>query len=98
MRIKLQNQANRSSTYVADDCYFSDAIQDIKPDSNVLSSVGDRSSHFTYKLVRVNSDLEHIVGECKKWSQWKRSHEDGDEAELENFGEKVNRTRINFYM
>ena len=86
-----RNKLDQISTNVADDCYFSDAIQDIKPDSNVLRSVSDRSSHFTHKLVRVNSYLEDVVGKCEEWSERKCSHEDGDEAELENFEAKSNR-------
>ena len=82
-------------TYVADDRDFSDAIQDVKPDSNVLSSVGDCSSHFTHELVRVNPNLEDVVGESKERSQRERSNEDSDEAELENCGYKRTKTIIN---
>ena len=84
------------STYVANDRYFSHAVQDIKPDSNVLRSVGNRSSHFTHELVRVNSNLEDVVGEREEWGQWKCSHEDGNEAKLENCEVKINITGINY--
>ena len=83
------------STYVADDRDFSDAIQDVEPDPNVLRSVGDCSSHFTHELVRVNSNLEDVVSESEERSQRERSHEDCDEAELENYGYKGNKTNIN---
>lgn len=76
------------STYVADDGNFSDAIQDVKPDSNVLRSVGDCSSHFTHELVRVNPNLEDVVGESKERSQRERSNEDCDEAELNHCGSR----------
>lgn len=84
------------STYVANDRYFSHAVQDIKPDSNVLRSVGNRSPHFTHELVRVNSNLEDVVGERKEWGQWKCSHEDGNEAKLENCEVTINITGINY--
>lgn len=92
MRKKVSS--NQPPTYVTDDCYFSDAVQDVKPDSNVLSSVGDWSSHFTHKLVGVDSDLEDVVGEREKWSQWECSHKDGDETELENCEEQFNMTTL----
>lgn len=75
-------------TYVADDSYFGDAVQDIEPDSNVLGAVSDRPSHFTHELIRVNADLKDVVGECKERRQRKGSHEDCDETELENFWSK----------
>lgn len=86
------------STYVADDCYFGDAVQDIEPYSNVLGSVGDRPSHFTHELVRVNADLKDVVGKGEERSQRKCSHEDRDETELENFWSKTKRelTKIHF--
>ena len=79
-----------SSTYVADDGYLSDTVQNVKPDADILSSVGDRSSHFTNELVRVNADLKDVVGECEERSQRKCSHKDCDETELENFLSKQN--------
>ena len=75
-------------TYVADDSYFGDAVQDIEPDSNVLGSVCYRPSDFTHELIRVNADLKDVVGERKERRQRKCSHEDCDETELENFGSK----------
>ena len=92
MRKKVSS--NQPPTYVTDDCYFSDAVQDVKPDSNVLSSVGDWSSHFAHKLVGVDSDLEDVVGEREKWSQWECRHKDGDETELENCEEQFNMTTL----
>ena len=94
LKVRKKVNSNQPPTYVTDDCYFSDAVQDVKPDSDVLSSVGDRSSHFTHKLVGVDSDLEDVVGKREKWSQWECSHKDGDETELENCEEQFNRTTL----
>lgn len=86
---KIKIRVHGDLTYIADDRYFGDAVQDIKPDTNVLCSVGNGSSDFTHELVRVNSYLKDVVGESEERSQRKCSHEDGDEAKLKNCGEDM---------
>ena len=46
------------------------------------------SSEVTHHLVRVNSNLEDVVGESEERSQRERSHEDCDEAELNHCGSR----------
>ena len=72
-------------TYITNDSYFGDTIENIEPDSNVLSSVRYRPPHFTHKLVRVDADLEYVVSQGEEWRQGKGGHEDGYETELENY-------------
>ena len=74
------------STYIAYDSYLSNTVQDIKPDPNVLRSIRNWSSHFTHKLVRVNSDLKNVVGQSEERSKRKSSDEDCDETKLKNCG------------
>ena len=73
------------STYVADDGYLSNTVQNVKPDADILSPVGDGSSHLTNELVWVNANLKDVVGESEERSQRKGSHKDCNETELENF-------------
>ena len=88
-KLRVKVRVYGGLTHIADDRYFSDAVQDIKPDTNVLCSVGNGSSDFTHELVRVNSDLKDVVGESEERSQRECSHEDGDEAELKNCAENM---------
>ena len=69
-------------TYVADDGKLNDGVEDGKPDSDVLTALGDRPTSVTDELVRVEADLEPVVEQRKQRRQRKSRHEDRYEAEL----------------
>ena len=77
-----------NSTYIADYSHFCHRMQDSEPDTDVLCSVSHRSSEVAHDLIRVNSDLEDVVGKSEERSQRKCSHEDGDEAKLNHCGKE----------
>lgn len=61
-----------------------DELHNGKPDADVLSSLDHRAAILSHKLLSIQSDLHPVVDESKERRQRASSHEDGDEAELDD--------------
>ena len=61
-----------------------DDSEDVKPGTNVLSSLCDRSTEHSGELVGIQSNLNPVVKESKQWSKRKGNNKDGDEAILDD--------------
>ena len=80
------------ATYIADDSQLSECVENCEPDSDILTSFGDRPARFTGELVSVQADLKPVVEQCKQRRKRKRSHEDCYETELQHY--KIHHTLL----
>ena len=76
--------------YICDDGEVRDHVEDLEPDADVLGSLGHGPPRLANELLRVQPDLDPVVEQREEGGQGEGRHEDGDEAELQNW--KVKRT------
>lgn len=69
-------------TDVADDGKLRESVENLEPDSDVLTSFCYRTSRLAGELVSVQSDLHPVVEQSKERRQRKRRHEYCYEPEL----------------
>lgn len=72
----------RGQPYVAEHGHVCDELQDGEPDADILSSFRHRPAILGDKLLSVQPRLHPVVNESEERSEGTRSHEDGDEPEL----------------
>ncbi len=74
----------RRRIYIANNGNLCNSSKDVKPHSQILSSLGDWSSSFAHKFITVDPNFKDVVCQCEKRCQGKGCHEDCDETELNN--------------
>lgn len=84
---KIDTQEYRKS-YIAEDGYVCDELQDGEPDANVLSSLHHWAAIFSHKLLSVQTNLHPVINKSEERSERTRCHEDGDETKLNHWGER----------
>lgn len=75
-------------THVADDGQVGQHVQDLEPDADVLGALRDWPPRLAHQLVRVQPDLHPVVEQREQRRKRERRHEDGDEAELQNWNKQ----------
>jgi len=71
-------------TYVAEDGYEGEEVEDAEPGADVLSLEGRHALVVLDHLVRVESQLDDVVDQGAQRRQRKRRHEDRHESELDH--------------
>lgn len=76
------------NTNIGEDGEVSDALQDAKPDANVLDPLCPGTPALTQVLVGINADLHNVVEQRKDWSKRESCHKDSDKPVLDHCREE----------
>ena len=72
-------------SYITDDRQLCQHLQYGEPDPDILRPLRHRPPRLADKLLAVQPDLHPVVDEGKEGGQGEGGHENGDEAELQNW-------------
>lgn len=83
--LNIESVRHNEDTYVTDDGQLSESFENLEPDSDILTFLGDRSTSLADKFVSIETDFEPVVEKSKQRGQGESSDEDCDEPELQHF-------------
>ena len=77
---KLRCDSNQKAIW--DNSKLGNDSENVKPGTNILSSLCDWSTEHSGELVGIQPNLNPVIKESKQWSKRKGNNKDGDEAIL----------------
>ena len=80
--IKKKKKDDEYLPYITNNSQLRKRVENDEPDADILTAFRHGTPRLTYKLVRVQSDLDPVVQQREERSQWERSNKYSDESKL----------------